>query len=125
MNSGTYAQAANTAIILTGGLRPSQVFWQIAGTVDVGSGSGGASFQGIILAKTQVTLTTGSTMTGRILSQTGIALQMSTVLQPDDSDSNCANTTVTTTTTTTASVTRTVGGKQAFSKKHFSCASLT
>lgn len=52
---------------------------------------------GVLLAATQVTLATGSNMEGRILSQTGVALQKSTVMQPRDvDDCNLATTTTVT-----------------------------
>jgi hypothetical protein len=92
--SGTYAQAPNTAIVLVGGVRPSQVFWQVSGTFTVGASAQGASFQGIVLAATQVTLTTRSTITGRIYSQTGIAIQQTNIMQPQDGNS-CGPSTVT------------------------------
>jgi len=59
----------------------------------VGSGAVGASFQGIILAATQVTIVSGSTVTGRIYSQTGIAIQNANIMQPQDN--GCGATTVT------------------------------
>jgi hypothetical protein len=88
--SGTYAQAANTGIVLVGGVRPSTVFWQVAGTMEIGSGATGASFQGIALAATQITAITGSTINGRLLSQTAVALQDVNIMQPQDS-ANCGN----------------------------------
>jgi Ca2+/H+ antiporter len=41
-----------------------------------------AHFEGIILCKTDVTLVTGATMTGRILSQTAVVLQKAVLRQP-------------------------------------------
>lgn len=85
-SSGTFSQLANTAIVLTGGVRPSQVYFQVAGTFTIGSSAVGASFQGIALAATQVTVTTGSTVNGRIFSQTAIAIQDSNIMQPNEND---------------------------------------
>lgn len=42
----------------------------------------GAHFEGVLLAKRFVTLQTGSSMNGRILSQTEVALQKATVNSP-------------------------------------------
>ncbi len=93
--SGAYAQAANTAIVLVGGVSPSQVFWQVSGTLTVGSGAVGATFRGIALGATQITLTTGSSITGRIFSQTGVAIQKADISQPQDA--GCSSNTVTVT----------------------------
>lgn len=79
--------------MLVGGVRPSQVYWQVAGTFDVQ----GASFQGIALAATQVTIGTGSTVNGRIFSQTGVALQDSNIMEPNQDDGCGASGTVTVT----------------------------
>ncbi|ORY25809.1 ice-binding protein [Naematelia encephala] len=89
---GTFAQAANTAIVLVGGVTPSTVFWQVAGTLTVGAG---AEFQGIALAATQVTLGTGTTVNGRILGQTGVAITDTHIMQPQAD--TCSSTTVTVT----------------------------
>ena len=40
------------------------------------------AINGILLSKTDVTLKTGATMNGRILSQTQVALQQAVVTQP-------------------------------------------
>ena len=52
---------------------------QVAGQVTIGAN---AHFEGILLAKTAITLVTGATMNGRALSQTQIALQQATLTQP-------------------------------------------
>lgn len=111
----TYAQAANTAIILVGGVRPSQVFWQVAGTFTVGDASGGATFNGIALSATQVTITTGSYFSGRILGQTGVALQQTYVQQPQDTASSC-NTAPTASTSCSAALTSTITATSTFTQ---------
>ncbi|KIJ54562.1 hypothetical protein M422DRAFT_240629 [Sphaerobolus stellatus SS14] len=63
-------------IILTGGALAKNVFWVVSGSVSIGATS---SFSGILLAATDVTLITLSTLNGRILSQTAVALQKATV----------------------------------------------
>lgn len=93
--SGTFAQASNTAIVLTGGLRPSQVYWQVAGTFTVGTTAGGAQFQGIALAATQVTLNIGSSVNGRILSQTAVDIRDTNVMQPSENEGCGGTVTVT------------------------------
>lgn len=91
---GTFAQLANTNILLVGGVRPSQVYWQGAGTFNVGAG---ASFQGIALAAEQVTIITGATVNGRILGQTGVALQQANIVQPNQNEGCGGSVTVTVT----------------------------
>lgn len=77
--AGTLTLAANANMLLTGGALPKNIVWVVAGAVTAGAGS---HIEGIILAKTSVTLLTGATMNGRILSQTGVSLQMATVVGP-------------------------------------------
>jgi len=77
--SGNLTMATSVQIIMAGGAKPKNVFWQVAGLCDFGAGS---HFEGILLCSTQVTLQTGATMTGRILAQTFVALQQATVTQP-------------------------------------------
>jgi hypothetical protein len=69
-------QAANTAVILKGGAKAENIFWQVAGEVTVGAGS---TMQGVLLVKTGVTFITGSTLVGRILAQTACTLQSATI----------------------------------------------
>ena len=77
--SGNLQQADNMKIILAGGALAKNIWWQVAGNAAIGAG---AHFEGVLLCKTDVTLITGATMNGRILSQTMVALQKATVTQP-------------------------------------------
>jgi hypothetical protein len=52
------------------------IFWQVAGGVKVNAG---AHMEGIILGFTSVTFITGSSLNGRILAQTAVALQKATI----------------------------------------------
>jgi len=79
--TGTLMQSASTNVILAGGAQAKNIFWQVAGTVWVGSS---AVMQGILLAKTNVVFETGSSLTGRVLAQTACTLQMATITQPAD-----------------------------------------
>ena len=60
-------------IILSGGAQAKNIFWQVASGVSIGTG---ASFYGIILSQTSITIATGSTMTGLVLAQTAVTLQV-------------------------------------------------
>ncbi len=70
-------ELANGAIItLSGGAQASNIFWQVAGQVTLGTT---ASMKGIILCQTQIVMSTSSTLNGRALAQTAITLDASTV----------------------------------------------
>ena len=72
-------QAANTRIILSGGVQAKNIFWQTCETVAIGTGS---HFEGIILGGTNITLGTHASITGRLLAQTAVTLIMNTVVAP-------------------------------------------
>jgi hypothetical protein len=76
--TGSLLQAANTQVTLTGGALAKNVFWQVAGLVDVGAG---AHLEGVLLVKTAVTFKTGSSLLGRVLAQTACNLQMATITE--------------------------------------------
>jgi hypothetical protein len=77
--SGTLTQANATRITLTGGALPKNVFWQVAQTVTIGSQ---AHFEGIALGQTNISVTTGASVSGRLFAQTAVTLQMNAVTQP-------------------------------------------
>ena len=69
-------QAAATKVILAGGAKAENIFWSVAGTVYVGAT---AHMEGIILVATSATFITGSSLNGRILSQTAVNLQSNAI----------------------------------------------
>jgi hypothetical protein len=71
--------ARGTHVILNGGTLTKTIFWQVAGEVEVGEGS---HMECILLVQTTVAFNTGSSINGRILSQTACNLQSTTVTQP-------------------------------------------
>lgn len=73
----TMSNAVN--ITLTGGAQAKNIFWQVAGTVTVGTT---AHFEGIILSQTGITFQTGASFKGRALAQTAVILDMNAVTQP-------------------------------------------
>ncbi len=77
--TGDLTQADNMKVILAGGALAKNIWWQVAGKASIGAG---AHFEGVLLCKTDVTLVTGASMNGRLLSQTAVALQKATVVQP-------------------------------------------
>ncbi|HEY8042606.1 MAG TPA: ice-binding family protein [Polyangiaceae bacterium] len=68
-----------TTVHLTGGAVPSNVFWEVAGLVDLGTT---AHFEGVLLTQTSVALRTGASIHGRLLAQTAVTIDGSAVVQP-------------------------------------------
>jgi cytoskeletal protein CcmA (bactofilin family) len=77
--SGSVKQAASIHMVLANGAQAKNIVWQVAGTVTVGAG---ATMAGVVLAKTAVAFITGSTLNGRILTQTACTLQSATIAVP-------------------------------------------
>ena len=73
----TVSNAVN--IVLAGGALPKNIFWQVAGFVDVGTT---AHVEGVFMCQTSITLRTGASINGRLLSQTAVVLDQNTVVQP-------------------------------------------
>jgi len=70
--------ATNTKIILTGGLQAKNIYWVVAETVALGTGS---HFEGCILAKTNITLGANASVNGRLLAQTACTLIKNTIIE--------------------------------------------
>ncbi len=73
----TVSSAVN--VHLTGGALAKNVFWQVAGKVDLGTTS---HLEGIVLCQTMINLQTGASIAGRLMAQTAVSLDASTVTQP-------------------------------------------
>jgi len=71
--------ASSVHVILSGGALAKNVFWQVSGSVTLGSSS---VFNGIILCQTQIAMQTSATLTGRALAQTAVTLQANTITGP-------------------------------------------
>ena len=67
-------------VTLSGGAQASNIFWQVAGQVNLGTT---VQMKGIILCKTQIAMNTGATLNGRALAQTAVTLNANTVTKPD------------------------------------------
>jgi hypothetical protein len=86
--SKSVKQALATKVVLTGPsvedggdgtvAQAKNIFWVVAKEVVVDAGS---HLEGILLVKTGVTFITGSSLNGRIFSQTAVTLQMATIAQ--------------------------------------------
>jgi len=73
----TVSSAVN--VHLTGGALAKNVFWQVAGNVELGTTS---HLEGIVLCQTMINLRTGASIAGRLMAQTAVSLDASTVTQP-------------------------------------------
>lgn len=73
----TMSNAVN--MTLNGGAQAKNIFWQVAGTVTIGTNS---HFEGVILSMTGITLQTNASMTGRALAQTAVILDANAVTEP-------------------------------------------
>ncbi|MEX1276374.1 MAG: ice-binding family protein [Bacteroidota bacterium] len=68
---------ANGAIVtLSGGAQASNIFWQVAGEVTLGTT---AAMKGIILCQTKIAMSTGATLNGRALAQTAVTLDANSI----------------------------------------------
>jgi Ice-binding-like len=77
--AGNLNEAAGKKVTLIGGALPQNVFWQSAGAVAIGTT---AHFEGVVLSKTMIAMKTGASVNGRLLAQTAVTLDQSTVTQP-------------------------------------------
>ena len=71
--------ASGAKVVLAGGALPENVFWQVAGLVDLDTTAHG---EGVVLTQTSVTLRTGASINGRLLAQTAVNMDGSTVVEP-------------------------------------------
>jgi hypothetical protein len=78
--TGDLIMAESKSVFLSGGAEAANIVWQVAGYVKVGVG---AHMEGILLVKTHAVFDTGSSLNGRILAQTAVTLESTTVFQPE------------------------------------------
>jgi hypothetical protein len=71
--------SAAVSMTLAGGANAENIFWQVAGTVVMGSGS---HFEGIILCSTGITMQTNASLHGRALAQSLVALDDNAITAP-------------------------------------------
>jgi hypothetical protein len=74
--AGNLTLAASKKIILSGGIPPGNVIWQVAGNVALDVGT---TFNGTVLCLTDITIGAGSIMMGRCLAQTAVNLSSVTL----------------------------------------------
>lgn len=68
-----------TRVVLIGGALPKNIFWQVSGAVNLGTT---AHLEGVVLTQTSATLQTGASINGRLLAQTAIGIDSSTITEP-------------------------------------------
>jgi hypothetical protein len=66
--ASTLTTTSARQVILSGGARAANVFWQVGSSATLGTGS---VFKGNILALASITVTTSAAVEGRLLAQTG------------------------------------------------------
>jgi hypothetical protein len=66
-------------VTLTGGALPQNVFWQVSGSVEIGTT---AHVEGVVLGQTLISLKTGASINGRLFAQTAVSIEGSTVVEP-------------------------------------------
>jgi hypothetical protein len=66
-------------IVLTGGATAENVFWDVAGTVTLGTS---AHVEGVMVAQTSIALGTSASVKGRLLAETAVTMAASVVVGP-------------------------------------------
>jgi Ice-binding-like len=77
--AGTLDMAAAKSVILIGGALPQNIFWQVTDVVTIGANT---HFEGIILGQTIINFGNLASINGRLLAQTAVNLDATTVTQP-------------------------------------------
>lgn len=71
--------SSGVEIILAGGALPQNIYWQVAGAVELGTTS---QFRGVILSQTSIAVLTGASVDGRLMAGTAVTLDQNRVTQP-------------------------------------------
>jgi hypothetical protein len=77
--TGDLSLSAAKHITLIGGAKARNIFWQVAGNVDLGTTS---HAEGIIMGKAAIKMGTGASINGRVMAQTAVNIASSTVTAP-------------------------------------------
>lgn len=84
--SSTLITDSASQVLLTGGASACNVFWQVASSATLGSGS---TFVGTVMALTSITANTGATIEGRLLARNAaVTLDANVITRP----TSCAST---------------------------------
>ncbi|MEX0686203.1 MAG: ice-binding family protein [Balneolales bacterium] len=77
--------ASDVMVTLSGGAQAQNIFWQVSGSVSIGTNS---HFEGIILSMTAITLKDDATINGRLLAQSAVTLDKNIVTEPTNQTTN-------------------------------------
>lgn len=77
--TGDLDVSSGKSMTLVGGAKARNVFWQVAGMVNLGTT---AHAEGIILSKTAIKLGTGASINGRLMAQTAVNIASAVVTEP-------------------------------------------
>jgi ice-binding like protein/Big-like domain-containing protein len=78
--ASTLTTTSGRAVVLSGGAKSSNVFWQVGSSATLGTTS---TFKGTIMADQSITLNTGATLNGRALARIGaVTMAANTVVMP-------------------------------------------
>lgn len=77
--AGSLVLASGAHVTLTGGAVASNIFWQVASGVTIGTT---ADMKGIILSQTNIALNTGASLEGRALAQTAVTTDSNAIVSP-------------------------------------------
>ncbi len=77
--AGALTMASAKNVILSGGALAKNIVWQVAGGVTMGANT---HFEGVILGQTAITFGNLSSINGRLLAQSAVNLDATTVTQP-------------------------------------------
>ena len=77
--AGTLDMAAAKNVILAGGALPQNIFWQVSDVVTIGANT---HFEGIILGQTAIAFGNLASINGRLLAQSAVILDATTVTVP-------------------------------------------
>ena len=102
----TLTTATSSQIVLTNGAQACNVFWQIGSSATLGTNS---SFVGSVLALQSITVTTGVSISGRVLARNGAVTLDSDSITTQACAASTTPTTLATTSTSTGSTTTTTG----------------
>src|SRR4029077_8339566 len=82
--ASTLTTTVGRQVILSGGAKAANVFWQVGSSATLGTSS---VFKGNILALASITVTTGAIVEGRLLARTAaVTLDTNTITKPAPAD---------------------------------------
>jgi hypothetical protein len=77
--AGTLTMASAKNLILLGGAVPKNIFWQVSSAVTIGANT---HFEGVVLGQTSINFGNAASINGRLLAQTAVNLDTTTVTPP-------------------------------------------